>query len=228
MKTGDTGFGATMLLGSAHTLGLMIPAAIANKIAPGAGMYTMYGSVFAQNVFEARNDPNITASEGEIFLRAALQTGVEVAVELALGASMLDDVILHAGRGSKEMVKVTTKSGVKLFAKEILQEASEEFLQELGSSMVNMVLALDNDTWLQYNSENLAADLGMAALLGGIFAGGRIVIPEIAMAPVRGVRTLTGNIKPGEVIADVPKVGKKVRVKPLKGQMLIWGIITPL
>lgn len=208
VKTWDTGFGATMLLGAANTLGLMIPAFIANKIHPGAGMYVMYGTRFTNNVYEARNTPDLSVSEGEIILRAILQTGVELLIEQALGPSMLDDMILNAGRAGRQFVKVTTLNGIKILAKEMLHEATEEFLQELGSAMVNMIMGLGNEEWQKFNSENLAQDLGIAALLGGLFAGARIVVPSILTEPVKAIQAATGHLKAGNVIADVPSTLK--------------------
>lgn len=202
VETWDTGFGATMVIGAANTLGLMLPAMVANRIKPGAGMWTMYGTIFTQNVFEARQNPELSVTEADILLRAALQTGIEVFVEKALGSSMLDDLVLGTGRASKEFVKVTTWSGIKHLTKQVVQEASEEFFQELGSAMVNMVLSLDNEQWLQYNSETLAKDLGIAALLGGLFSGTRVIGPEIIKAPIKAVQAMIGKTKTGDIIAN--------------------------
>lgn len=201
VETWEAGFGATLVIGAANTLGLMLPAMVTNKIKPGAGMWTMYSTIFAENVFEARNNPNLTATEGDIILRATLQTGVEVFVEKALGSSMLDDLVLGTGRATKEFVKVSTWSGVKVLTKEVAREAAEEFFQELGSAMVNMVLSLDNEEWSQYNSETLVKDLGIAALLGGIFSGTRVIGPEIIKAPIKAVQAMTGTTKAGDIIA---------------------------
>ena len=86
-------FMGSLALGSSQTLGLMIPSMLANMVVPGSGMYVMYGTMFAENVYEARHNENVNATWYEILLRSALMTGAELAVELALGSSLLDDVV---------------------------------------------------------------------------------------------------------------------------------------
>lgn len=200
----DTTFLGDLTIGAAQTLSLMIPAAISNYLLPGSGMYVMYGASFLENVYEARHNPDVSATQVEIILRAALMTGAEVAIEKLMGASLLDNVVLNGRKFSTELGKVSAKEGLKILGKEIVHEAAEEALQELSSGLTNMVLSLGNTSFEQYNSKNLAADIGMAALMGAIFAAGNVINGQVIkdIATGRFIRTLTGKYKGGDVISN--------------------------
>ncbi len=200
----DTTFLGDLTIGAAQTLSLMIPSAISNYLLPGSGMYVMYGASFLENVYEARHNPDVSATQVEIILRAALMTGAEIAVEKLMGASLLDNVVLNGRKFSTELGKVSAKEGLKILGKEIVHEAAEEALQELSSGLTNMVLSLGNTSFEQYNSKNLAADIGMAALMGAIFAAGNVINGQVIkdIATGRFIRTLTGKYKGGDVISN--------------------------
>lgn len=206
----DPTFMGQLVMGSAQTLGLMIPSMITNFVIPGSGFWVMYSNVFLENVYEARHDPNVNASQIEIILRGALMAGAEAYIEWALGSSMLDDLVLNGKKFSKELVNVTTKEGLKILGKDIIHEACEEALQELSGYMVNMVLSLANPTWEQTMSDDLAKDIGMAALMGGIFAAANIVNSTVIqdIANGRVVRNITRKFTAGDIISDY-KVDKK-------------------
>lgn len=200
----DTTFLGDLTIGAAQTLSLMIPAAVSNYLLPGSGMYVMYGASFLENVYEARHNPDVSATQVEIILRAALMTGAEMAIEKLMGASLLDNVVLNGRKFSTELGKVSAKQGLKILGKDIVHEATEEALQELSSGLTNMVLSLGNSSFEQYNSKNLAADIGMAALMGAIFAAGNVINGQIIkdIATGRFIRTLTGKYKAGDVISN--------------------------
>lgn len=211
----DPTFMGELAMGSAQTLGLMIPSMISNIALPGSGFWVMYSNVFLENVYEARHDPNINASQVEIILRGALMAGAEAYIEWALGSSMLDDLVLNGKRFSKEMVKVTTKEGLKMVVKDMVHEACEEALQELSGYLVNMVLSLENPTWEQTLSENLAKDIGMAALMGAMFSAGNIVIGSTIQDIKSGrfLRNITRNFQAGDIISDYKVDTKTGKVK---------------
>ena len=204
VETWDPTFVGQLAMGSAQTLGLMIPAMLSNFAVPGSGFYVMYGSMFVENVYEARHNPNVEATQVEIILRAFLMTAAEAAVEKWLGSSLLDDVVLNGKRFGTEMVKVTTLEGLKILGKDILHEAVEEGLQEIASNLVNMTLSLGNSTWDQYIPENLANDVGMAALMGAIFAAGNITIGGLMndIKSGRIIRNITRKFQAGDIISN--------------------------
>lgn len=204
VETWETTFGGTLVIGGAQTLGLMLPSIVANYFLPGSGMYVMYGGMFVNNVYEARHDKDVAASEVEILLRAALQTGVELAIEKMLGSSLLDDLVLNstAARAGREFVKVSTSQGIKILLKNMAHEAAEEALQEIGSNAVNMIMAQGNKTWEKYNSDTLILDVSTAALLGGIFSAGHIMLSTGSSQLLSNIRALAGKSKPGDVIVD--------------------------
>ena len=225
VESWDPTFVGQLAMGSAQTLGLMIPAMLSNFAAPGSGFYVMYGSMFVENVYEARHNPNVEATQVEIILRAFLMTAAEAAVEKWLGSSLLDDVVLNGKRFGTEMVKVTTLEGLKILGKDILHEAVEEGLQEIASNLVNMTLSLGNSTWDQYIPENLANDVGMAALMGAIFAAGNITIGGLMndIKSGRIIRNITRKFQAGDIISNYntktktkgnTKVDTKVDTKP--------------
>lgn len=211
----DPTFIGELAMGSAQTLGLMIPSMISNIFLPGSGFWVMYSNVFLENVYEARHDPNINASQVEIILRGALMAGAEAYIEWALGSSMLDDLVLNGKRFSKEMIKVTTKEGLKMVVKDMVHEACEEALQELSGYLVNMVLSLENPTWEQTLSENLARDVGMAALMGAMFSAGNIVIDSTIkdIKSGRFLRNISRNFQAGDIISDYKVDRKTGKVK---------------
>ena len=204
VETWEPTFGGQLAIGSAQTLGLMLPSMVMNYIVPGSGFYIMYGNMFAQNVYEARHNPNIDATWYEIIIRATLMTAAEAAIEKWMGPSLLDDVVLNGKRFTKEMVKVTTWEGIKILGKDIIHEAAEEALQELSSNLVNMTLSLGNSTWEEYIPENLAEDIALASLMGGIFAAGNITFGVLAndIKTGRVVRNITRKFKAGDIISD--------------------------
>lgn len=204
VETWEPTFAGQLAMGSAQTLGLMIPSIISNFVVPGSGFYVMYGNMFAQNVYEARHNPDVQATQVEILLRAFLMSAAEAYVEKAFGSSLLDDVVLNGRKFGTELVKVTTLEGIKMLGKDILHEATEEALQEIASNLVNMTLSLGNSTWDQYIPENLSQDIALAALMGGIFAAGNITIGGLISDIKSGriIRNITRKFTAGDIISD--------------------------
>lgn len=204
VETWEPTFAGQLAIGSSQTLGLMIPSIISNFVVPGSGFYVMYTNMFAQNVYEARHNPDVQATQVEILLRAFLMSAAEAYVEKAFGSSLLDDVVLNGRKFGTELVKVTTWEGIKMLAKDILHEATEEALQEIASNLVNMTLSLGNSTWDQYIPENLSQDIAMAALMGGIFAAGNITIGGLISDIKSGriIRNITRKFTAGDIISD--------------------------
>lgn len=215
VATWEPTFGGEIVIGSANTLALMLPSIAMNLVAPGSGFYVMYGAMFFNNIYETRHDPNVSASGFEIVMRAALQTTIEAVVEKALGSSALDDLMFGsvASRAGREFVKVSTANGFKIWAKNIAHEAIEEGLQEISSAMVNMVLSETNSTWEQFNPENLARDVGMAALIGGIFSFSHSVIMDGVPHLGKWVGSKFGNYKDGDVIIKPTKAQANTNTK---------------
>lgn len=135
--------------GIANSIGMMVPAIVANALTGGAaslswlGTATFYTSIFSGNMYDNANNPNTSDSPSWLKItNAAIKTGAEVVVEWGLG-KLLGGTIQNAalglaGKSGLAAFKGVSKTvGINYLFKSAAQEGLEEFLQDFSTNLVD-------------------------------------------------------------------------------------------
>lgn len=150
-----TGWGK-YLGGIANSIGMMIPAIIANVAtggAAGVGMVAFYGGVFSSNIVESSR-ANPDSPSAVVYLntatKAAAEALIEVALDKLLGGTVSNKLLGLSGKaaGIKSVAKSLSKAaGWRYLAKSALQEGTEEFLQDFSTNCVDAFTQLIDEGW---------------------------------------------------------------------------------
>ena len=125
--------------GIANSIGMMMPAILANAAIPGSGMAFFYTGIYGSNVYENATNPATENSPSWIKVaNAAVKTGTEAVIEYGLGkmlgGTLQNQLLGLSGRGIKEFGK---HAGIKFLFKSAAQEGLEEFLQDFSTNLVD-------------------------------------------------------------------------------------------
>lgn len=141
--------------GIANSIGMMVPAIVANYFTGGiaglswVGSSTFYASIFSNNMYENATNPNVTNSPSWLKItNAAVKTGAEAVIEWGLGQALgrtIQNQMIGLGGGRargqslfKSLFRGFSKtSGLKYFFKSAAQEGLEEFLQDFSTNCVD-------------------------------------------------------------------------------------------
>lgn len=138
-----TGVG-TYFTGVANSIGMMVPAIVANIATGGAAMVgsaTFYSSIFSNSMYETATNPLTKDSPSLLKIgNVAIKTGVEAVIEYGLskvlGGTVQNQLLGINGKVNiaKEMTRWT---GLKYLGKSALQEGFEEFAQDFSTNLVD-------------------------------------------------------------------------------------------
>lgn len=213
-----TGVG-TYFAGVANSIGMMIPAIIANIATGGAalvGTGTFYTSIFSHNMYENANNSYIKDSPAAVkILNATVKTGVEAIIEYGLGEFMGGTIQnnLLGLRGTLGKIFADSfkwYTGAGYVAKSALQEGFEEFLQDFSTNCVDQFMGI----WEEgYGNTGVTAqtlvDSFMCGVLSSLFmSGGHIGLIEAQSSLINRAAKKAGkyntelDIGPGDMVIE--------------------------
>ena len=183
--------------GIANSIGMMVPAIVANYLTAGAysltwvGTTTFYASIFSSNMHENATDVSRANSPSWLKItNAAVKTGIEAIVEWGLG-KMLGGTIQNkamgiAGRniGASFIKSFGKTSGLKYFFKSAGQEGLEEFLQDFSTNCADQFTDLIYEGYgnTGVTFQTLIDSLCIGMLSSMFMGGGRIALSATSSA----------------------------------------------
>ena len=200
----------------ANSIGMMVPAIVANALVPGVGMATFYASIFSGNMYDNANNPEIVSSPSWLKIaNAAVKTGAEAVIEWALGKLLggtIQNVALGlAGKSGIAAFKGISKTaGVKYLFKSAAQEGLEEFLQDFGTHLVDKFTAMLKEGEGYGNTgvtfQTLIDSFCIGALSSIFMSSGQVVLHSTSSA-IRNMKE-PGS---GDLLIETEDGPKKVR-----------------
>ena len=170
ITTAGTYFG-----GIANSLGMMIPSMLLAIPTGGTSLaflpqVTFYTSIFSNNVYENATNANLIGSPAWVkitnaFARAGAEYLIEWSLGKIMGNTLQNSLLGFGGKGlPKGLTEFNRLSGWKYLFKSAGQEGLEEFLQDLGTNLVDAFF----DLW---DKGYAAEGLNMQTLVDAFFAG---------------------------------------------------------
>lgn len=151
--------------GIANSIGMMIPAIVANAVTGGSaslagtafakvvGTGTFYASIFSSNIVENRQanpDAAPLTVVGNAALKTAAEALIEVTLDKVLGGTIGNRLLGLSGKsvGVKTAAAALSKAaGWRYLAKSALQEGAEEFLQDFSTNCIDAFTQLIDEGW---------------------------------------------------------------------------------
>ena len=214
------------LAGISNSIGMMVPAILANMVLPGSGMPLFYASIYGHNIQENALNPATKDSPSWVKVtNAAIRTGAEVVIEWglnkALGGTLQNQLLGLSGKNfGKNFAKGLSKTvGLKFFFKSALQEGLEEFLQDFSTNLVDQFTGLIEEGYQHtgVNFQTLIDSFMIGALSSAFMSGGAVarnaVVSKITTNKETGISKYDNYIE--------GKDGAPERVKGLRN--LAWS-----
>jgi len=203
--------------GIANSIGMMVPAIVANYFTGGAsslawiGPTTFYASIFSNNMYENATDPARANSPSWLkIVNAATKTAVEAVIEWGLdkllGGTIQNQLI---GMGGKTAIKGLTKwTGIKYLLKSAGQEGLEEFLQDFSTNLVDQFIGIWEEGYRHtgVTFQTLIDSFCIGALSSVFMSGGAVVGSSIRSAIAN--KKAPGS---GDLYIETEKGAQKVR-----------------
>lgn len=211
-----TGWG-TYIAGISNSIGMMIPAIVANYVTGGAysiGTIAFYTSIFSNNMYENATNPyRADSPSGVKIANAALKTGAEVLIEYALGkvlgGTIQNQMLGIGGRNiSTEFITGFSKAGgAKYLLKSAAQEGLEEFLQDFGTECIDQFMALQYEG---YGKTGVTFQTLIDSFLAGFLSS--LVMSGGAVAKNTTMSAIQNKIEPGsgDILIETDKGPQKV------------------
>lgn len=217
--------------GISNSIGMMVPSIIATVATSGAaslswlGSATFYSSVFANNMYDVANNPDLKDSPAIVKItNSAVKTAVEYVIEYGLGRVLgpsLQNMAIGIGRNTamKGLGKTfNVWTGAKHLGKSALQEGLEEFLQDFSTNCVDQFMALYDEGYgnTGVNIQTLIDSFCIGALSSLVMSGGQIGISEAKGAVVNKVAKKKGlynealKYGPGDIVVETKDGVKKL------------------
>lgn len=153
-----TGWG-TYIASVANSIGMMVPAIVANAATAGTagtamsavqsavGSSTFYASIFSHNMYENATDASLVDTPAwNKILNASAKTATEAVIEYALGkvlgGTIQNNMLGIKGKPAKALAEIGTWTGAKYIAKSALQEGLEEFIQDFSTSCIDEFMGM--------------------------------------------------------------------------------------
>lgn len=221
-----TGWGK-YFAGAANSIGMMVPAIIANYFTGGVaslawvGPTTFYASIFSGNMYENANNPYTANSPSWLKItNAAVKTGVEAVIEWGLG-KVLGGTIQNAaigmtgGRIGSGIIKGMGRgAGFKYLLKSAGQEGLEEFLQDFSTNLADQFTDLIYEGYgnTGVTFQTLVDSFCIGALSSLVMSGGQIAVGGIGTSiQNKRIEKKTGIKGGADVYIEVDGKPKKVR-----------------
>lgn len=223
--------------GIANSIGMMVPAIVANCFTGGTaslawmGTATFYTSIFSNNMYENANNLNTANSPSWLKItNAAIKTGVEAVIEWGLGkilgGTIQNQMIGIGGRNiSQGFIKDFSKmSGLKYLFKSAGQEGLEEFLQDFSTDCVDKFTDLIYEGYgnTGVTFQTLIDSFCIGALSSIFMSGGHVALNAMSSAATNAkakrLDTKDGGhryntelgIGPGDLVIETKDGPKKV------------------
>lgn len=213
--------------GVANSIGMMVPAIIANYFTGGVaslawvGPTTFYASIFSGNMYDNANNPYTANSPSWLKItNAAVKTGIEAVIEWGLG-KVLGGTIQNAaigmtgGRIGSGIIKGMGRgAGLKYLLKSAGQEGLEEFLQDFSTNLADqftdMIYEGYGNTGVTF--QTLVDSFCIGALSSLFMSGGQIAVGGIGTSiQNKRIEKKTGIKGGADVYIEVDDKPKKVR-----------------
>lgn len=176
--------------GVANSIGAMVPSIIINAAVPGGGVLAnmAFGAqIFSSNMYENANNALIAESPAAIkILNASVKTAIEQVIEVGLDKVLggtVQNTLKGLGKGAAGITgKSATWIGAKYFAKSVLQEGFEEFLQDGSTALADTFFGL---VWEGYGEhgvtwETLAQSFACGALSSLLMTSGNAAFRKVS------------------------------------------------
>ena len=218
--------------GISNSIGMMIPAIVANFATGGAsnlawlGTATFYSSIFSTNLYENANDPNrITSPSWVKLTNAAVKSGVEAVIEYGLGkllgGTIQNNLLGLSGKLKAGAINLTKFSGWKYLLKSAGQESLEEFLQDFSTNLADQFYGLWYEGYCNtgVTFQTLVDSLCIGFLSSLVMSGSRVGIDsgrsaiQNAIAKKKGTYNKDLKVGPGDMVIE--KDGKVEKVTGL-------------
>lgn len=190
----STSFGGA-LASISRSFGLMVPGVIVSAVTGGSplGFTSFYLSMFSGNMYENATNPNMKNTPAwSMILNAGLKSASEAVIEWGLG-KLLGGTIGNTllGLGSKGLTGTIKSLGkgatAKLLFKQAGQEGLEEFLQDLGDTLIDTAFAQYDDGYTNgVDFQQLLDSFIIGAASSVLLAGFSVGSQEIRSAVTRG------------------------------------------
>jgi hypothetical protein len=208
-----TGIGK-YVAGIANSIGMMVPAIVANALIPGVGTATFYASIFSGNMYDNANNPETVGSPSWLKIsNAAIKSSAEAVIEWALG-KLLGGTIQNAALGlaGKSGIAafkgISKTAGIKYLFKSAAQEGLEEFLQDFSTNLVDkftdMLYEGYGNTGVTF--QTLIDSFCIGALSSIFMSSGQVVLHSTSSA-IRNMKE-PGS---GDLLIETKDGPKKVR-----------------
>lgn len=219
--------------GLANSMGMMIPSiAIAaatggtslagTAFAKSIGTATFYASIYSSNMYENAIMPKGQRGPAALLpLNAALKTGAEVAIELALDKVLVGMGGRLLGRTGETTAKSLGKAATLAYiGKSAIREGFEEFFQDGATGLIDEFFGL---FWEGYHDEEfslqtLVDSFFAGALMSVVMGAGRVAIESGKSTIGQFVKNPNYNEKAEKY--TINKDGKKVKNKA--AQKYVW------
>ncbi len=213
--------------GVANSIGMMVPAIIANYFTGGVaslawvGPTTFYASIFSGNMYDNANNPYTANSPSWLKItNVAVKTGIEAVIEWGLG-KVLGGTIQNAaigmtgGRIGSGIIKGMGRgAGLKYLLKSAGQEGLEEFLQDFSTNLADQFTDLIYEGYgnTGVTFQTLVDSFCIGALSSLFMSGGQIAVGGIGTSiQNKRIEKKTGIKGGADVYIEVDGKPKKVR-----------------
>ncbi len=177
--------------GIANSIGMMMPAILANAILPKSGMPVFYAGIYGSNIYENATNPATEDSPSWIKIaNAAIKTGAEAVIEYGLdkmlGGTLQNQLIGLSGKG---IVKEFGKhAGLRFLFKSAAQEGLEEFLQDFSTNLVDQFTGMIYEGYQHtgVNFQTLVDSFLIGALSSIFMSGGAVARNAIKSKITKG------------------------------------------
>lgn len=213
--------------GISNSIGMMVPAIVANTLTGGAaslawvGTATFYSAIFSNNMYENATNQYLGKDSPAFWkiTNAALKTGAEFLVEYGLGkwlgGTVSNQLIGIKGKLAKNIV-FDKKAGLRYLFKSAGQEGLEEFLQDFSTNLIDQfMVAIDEgygNTGVTF--QTLVDSFMIGALSSMVMTGGAVADNAVRTA-IQNKQFAEGkSLLPGDTVIET-EPGKFTKVSGL-------------
>lgn len=158
--------GVTSKLANTGRISSASAAAISNTV--GKASHAIYYTSMSSNNFKQMSLDMPTVPTTKLIVNASLKTAAEICIEKLLtdsfGSSTMD--MLHFNYAPSGIKNITTKSVLSQFAKDFIQEGSEELLQDFSGYLIDQFFAIKQEEF--GDSEWTFQTMFDAFIIGGL------------------------------------------------------------
>lgn len=209
--------------GIANSIGMMIPAIVANLATGGAASLSWVGtaafsaSIFSGNMYENATNKELVGSPSWVKItNAVVKTGAEALIEYALGkflgGTIQNQAIGLTGTFSKLGAGLGKDAGIRYLFKSAGQEGLEEFLQDFSTNCIDQFYAIWNEG---YGNNGVTfqtlVDSFILGSLSSIFMSG--FSAYVSQPIMSGIDKKRGRLTQWDVVELEP--GKTTKLKGL-------------